>query len=168
MRNCELCGKTYEEGGDSWDGLDPECADAVSEFMDANDVTRDEAVKELQCLPYEFYHPENIEPMSVDHLVEYLDCQNVRAHTFAVAFARAWRDKDSPLHKALLDQEGGDLLSHLDEMIEKLPQAVGDRFENAEVTRGLFEILHPAPPPWHEGRLVKAIIDWAIALDSGT
>jgi hypothetical protein len=48
---CELCGNYLETNGDNWDGLCPECADRVSEYIDENKLTtedRDEAVAFLR------------------------------------------------------------------------------------------------------------------------
>lgn len=42
---CRVCDKIFVPAGDSWDGLDPECADEVSEAMDDLDVGQDEAIK---------------------------------------------------------------------------------------------------------------------------
>lgn len=45
---CTLCGEHFEPNGDSWDGLDPECADKVSEYMDKHEVNRDDAITALK------------------------------------------------------------------------------------------------------------------------
>jgi hypothetical protein len=48
---CGLCDCTLAEGGDNWDGLCPECADLVSEMLDArggSDEDRDELVARLE------------------------------------------------------------------------------------------------------------------------
>lgn len=41
---CRLCGKYYRPDGDSWDGLDPACADKVSAYMDKHGADADVAV----------------------------------------------------------------------------------------------------------------------------
>jgi hypothetical protein len=40
---CGLCGKVFEPNGDSWGGLDPECADKVSAYMDKHENADQEA-----------------------------------------------------------------------------------------------------------------------------
>lgn len=48
---CELCGNCLEVSGDNWDGLCPECAGRVSEYIDDNNLTeedRDQAVALLR------------------------------------------------------------------------------------------------------------------------
>jgi hypothetical protein len=50
---CELCGMLLEFSGDNWDGLCPNCADAVSEYLDRNlldDEDRDSAIELIRRL----------------------------------------------------------------------------------------------------------------------
>jgi hypothetical protein len=46
---CGLCGKVYEPAGDSWGGLDPGCADKVSEYMENHGIDAYEAIKALKA-----------------------------------------------------------------------------------------------------------------------
>ncbi len=48
---CQLCKKYYRPGDDSWDGLDPDCADKVSEYLDKHGLDnedKDDAIEALQ------------------------------------------------------------------------------------------------------------------------
>ncbi|MGA2442087.1 MAG: hypothetical protein ABSH08_14125 [Tepidisphaeraceae bacterium] len=48
---CELCNNPLAYSGDNWDGLCPECADQVSEYLDANglgDEDRDDVIETLR------------------------------------------------------------------------------------------------------------------------
>lgn len=52
---CTLCKKRFDEGGDGWDDLCPECADKVSEYMDAveaktgTEIDRDTAIADVRA-----------------------------------------------------------------------------------------------------------------------
>jgi hypothetical protein len=45
---CVLCGEDFSVGDDSWDDLDPECADRVSAYMDEHKVERGVAIEALK------------------------------------------------------------------------------------------------------------------------
>lgn len=47
---CRLCKKYYRPNGDSWDGLDPECADKVSEYLDEHGLDSEDSDKAIEAL----------------------------------------------------------------------------------------------------------------------
>jgi hypothetical protein len=47
---CELCGKVFEPSGDTWGGVDPECADKISAYMDKHEnVDQEAAIEALKA-----------------------------------------------------------------------------------------------------------------------